>query len=198
MRVEILKTEETKRTKKTKKGYTLHAINVLDGSGSMEGEKFRNAVKGITADFESAITSAKKEGITLTLSHYQFSHTLDFNYPGNFTKNNPDGFVMPTINIINRGTRLYGTIADVINYFITNKAPEDRVLLNIFTDGQENSTEYTSPYKNPRTLAELIQNAEKNHNFTITFMGTKQDVNYITRTINIDASNTLAHNNTAT
>lgn len=197
MRVEILKTEETKKTKKSKNSYTLHNVSIVDGSSSMDRPKFNAAVEGVNTDFNAAIESAKKEGVNLTLSIYQFASSFNLSDKNNVMMQSPDQFEKYSPKQIGGGTRLYGTIGDVINYLIKNKKKEDRVLLNIFTDGQENATEVDSPYKNPKALAELIQEAEKDHNFTITFMGTAHDVAYITRTININASNTLSHNNTA-
>jgi Mg-chelatase subunit ChlD len=200
MRVDILKPQEvkeTKRTRKNKNSYTLHNVSIVDGSSSMDRPKFSAAVEGVNTDFEAAIKSAEKEGVELTLSIFQFASTFNLSNKDNIIMQSPKGFKEYNPKQIGGGTRLYGTVGDVINYLIKNKKQEDRVLMNIFTDGQENATETDSPYKNPKALAELIADAEKNHNFTITFMGTKQDVAYITRTININVTNTLAHNNTA-
>ena len=74
-----------------------------------------------------------------------------------------------------------------------NFSKEDNVLVNIFTDGGENTS--VGQYKNSETLASFIKALEAD-NFTITFQGTQSEVNYAINTLHMNASNMSVHDNT--
>ena len=104
---------------------------------------------------------------------------------------------VPTFNSRNMNgmTALYQTIGTTIDTLLNNKQKEDKVVLKIFTDGEENASQ--GLYKNHSTLKELITKVEKEDNFTVTFVGTEGDIKNIVQNININITNTLSHDNTA-
>lgn len=175
----------------------LHDVHIVDGSGSMSGVKFSSAVDGVNKSANASKQSSIKEGISATLSVYQFGTTFEKDGNGNFTKMSIKDFNTYSPRFINGATRLYCTVGDILVWFRDNKEKDERVLVTIFTDGQDNVGDGDHPYRRPSALASLIQDLEKNHNFTITFMGTSEDVAYITRNLSIDKSNTIVHDNTA-
>jgi hypothetical protein len=58
--------------------------------------------------------------------------------------------------------------------------------------GQENASRAFTKYQ----IASLI-NHVKTRGFTVTFVGTKNDVDNVVRQLSIDSTNTLVHDNTA-
>lgn len=180
-----------------KKVGTLHKIHILDGSTSMAGLKFTNAVKGINEDIKSSIDSAAKEGVDLTISAYQFATELELTNPNNFTKIKPKDFQSYNPRMLHGWTRLYGSVGEVLEFVRDNKGKDDAALVNIFTDGEENRTPRDHRYYDPNNLSKLIKDLEANHNFTVTFVGTEFDVDNIVKKVGIYRSNTAVHDNTA-
>lgn len=90
-------------------------------------------------------------------------------------------------------TPLYKAITLVINSIVKSKKPEDRVLLSIYTDGEENNSH---GYR-AKDLLELIDKVKRENNFTITFVGTEGDVKDIITDLGISKGNTMAYDGTA-
>ena len=162
----------------------VHNVNILDGSGSMAGSKYDNACAGIRLDFETC----KNEGF----KSFTF---VEFNNGGDITTHHfmSDFNVALKFNGTRGGTPLYQTIGETLERLLNEVPKEDKVLVKIFTDGEEN--ESRGKYANPSALKALIATCES-RGFTITFIGTKDDTAYIVRHLNIDVSNTLVHDNT--
>jgi uncharacterized protein YegL len=173
---------------------TVHAVYILDASGSMAGSKYRAATEGIDADIE-VLRGVKDVNYTLTV--------IEFDSIGwgaekaNITEHT---FMQPIHEIgtiryrgAHGGTPLNQTVGETIDKLERLKGA-DKVILNIFTDGEENSSQ--GQYKNTYILQTRIKSAEAN-GFTITFQGTKQDIQHVVQHYGIHASNTLAHENTA-
>lgn len=172
----------------------VHEVHLIDGSGSMAGGKFVNAVKGVNEDLAASSEASIQTGVGGTYSILQFSKTLSIvdGSNGNVLMHPISDVVHYAPVFMNSSTALYKSIRDVIHYYIMNKKKGEKVLLKIFTDGQDTDRGVT-----PATVAEMIKDAQDNHDFTITFVGTQQDVAYINKTLGIDASNSLVHDNTA-
>lgn len=166
-------------------------VHVVDGSYSMVGPKFRTAVAGVNADLLSSKEAAKTTGVGGTCSVYQFSTNLKMTSDGNFSLLNILDFKVYTPNFIGQSTYLYSSLITIIKKYIALKNTEDKVLLKISTDGRDMSSDQ------PDECANLIKEAQENHGFTITFMGTEKDIAFITKSLNIDGSNTVKHENTA-
>jgi len=165
----------------------IHNVIILDGSGSMSGnQKYSNACAGIRQNLETC----KKEGI----STYTF---VEFNDIGNITTHcylTPLEKVNLTFNGASGYTPLYRTIGQTLDKLLIDVPLTDKVLVNIFTDGKEEGGD-KSKYHKEGVLRNLIKDCES-RGFTITFIGTKQDVTFTINNLGIDKSNTLVHDNT--
>jgi len=162
----------------------IHVVDVLDASGSMSGEKYRAAITGINLGVANLKKDTAPVDYTYTLC--DFSDDIVFRQT---TENlvNVDVFKGQT-----RGsTALYDAIGDSVA--LVKKVVKDghKVLVNIYTDGQENS----SRRFRAQNIASLIEELSK-CGWTFTFIGTKFDVEYAQKNLKFDMSNTLVHDNT--
>lgn len=194
MRVDEIKGQVSKVVSEPSKRYTVHNVNILDASGSMGGGKYKNGVEGINKEIEAL----KKEdmGVDYTCT------VIEFDSSGNTTNH----YFMTSLEMIKpfkgRGvkgmTALHETIGITIEKLLTLIRPEDRVVMTITTDGGENdSSGKWAGHKGGKLLKELMEKVKKENNFTITFMGTEQDVESMVRNMGISRGNTISHNNTA-
>lgn len=187
------KKKASKSSKKSKKP-VIHNVCIVDRSGSMDWNGHSRRV-----DKHSKMSSAIK-GVNLEIKELSKDDTVEYRQTIVTFDNSEDYETLTTpINLVSEfttwargGTALYQTIGRVLTRLEGIVNPEDKVLVKIFTDGGENcSREYTAV-----GVAALINRLEK-RNFTITFVGTPQDVQNIQRALKIDDSNTLVHDNTA-
>lgn len=162
---------------------TIHNVFIMDDSGSMSGQKYLNGVAGI----QQLVQSIKEDTITnntITI--------VDLNRGRQYWLSNPSNVYYNHHTRLG-GTPLYITLGKTITSLLEDiKSTDDKVLLNITTDGQD-----TDGFGNYRHLPQMIQDIQKNNNFTVTFIGTKEDVELSIYKLNIDRSNTLVHDNTA-
>jgi Mg-chelatase subunit ChlD len=165
----------------------IHNVIILDGSGSMGGAKYESAKAGIALDLQtcnnenftsySFVEFNNDSPISIT-THYWLTSLSEVNLKFNGAKS---------------GTPLYYTIGQTLEKLLQDIPKEDKVLVKIFTDGQ-NTLGY-GKYSDPVELQPLIATCEA-RGFTITFIGTKQDTQEIIRNVKINVSNTLVHDNT--
>lgn len=172
------------KTAKSGQKHTVHNVFIMDDSGSMSGGKYTNGVAGI----KMLVEGIKEEGNTLvnnTVSIVDLNRGVvhwmkdaeEVSYEGHR----------------NLGcTPLYRTIGQTIDRLLREVGKEDKVLLNITTDGQD-----TEGWQGYEDLPQILKKIQKENNFTVTFVGTERDVKYIQDHLNVDASNTLVHDNTA-
>lgn len=159
-------------------------IDVIDCSGSMSGPKVNNAIQGIN----SGVYEMKKE----TLVDYKYA-ICDFAGRGdcNVSPIKDIKDVSP-FRFTTRGmTALNDAVANVLTKAKGEKTPEQKVLVNIYTDGGENNSRVSQ-----REVKELVNECEAN-GFTITFIGTEQDTRDIINDYNIKESNTQSYDGTA-
>lgn len=173
----------------------IHNVHILDASGSMSGGKYNNALKGINGE----IMSMKDDGEGMTQTIIEFDS--DGGMWDGKLRLTTHYFMTPAVNCTaivgvgaRGGTPLYQTVGESIDKLLTHVKAGDKVLIKIFTDGDENTSQ--GKYKSHAELKRLIKMVEDNHNFTVTFMGTKGDVESVIRNVGIDRSNTLMHMNT--
>lgn len=180
---------------------TIHNVNLLDRSYSMKGGKYENAIAGIN----------EEQGILKVDNTVNYLQTIiEFDSEPNFRSNaatyiepviaQPINTCTPINGVGARGnTPLYEAIGYTIRKLLTLKKLEDRVLLKIFTDGEENNSrgEFDPHHEGAKKLYNLIQDVQDNHKFTVTFMGTRQDTETVIRKLGIERGNTLVHDNTS-
>lgn len=163
---------------------TIHVVDILDVSQSMTGGKIQNATKGINAGIRDL---KKDESVKYTYSLCAFSSSVDFYHK------QADIQTVNEVSFSARGmTALRDAIGDTLTYLKDNVKSTDKVLVNIYTDGEENaSRRYSS------TQIEQLTETLQAQNFTITFIGTENDVATVVKDFKIKSSNTLAYDGTA-
>ena len=166
---------------------TIHVVDIIDCSASMSGSKIKNAVKGINA----GVKKLKSENdINYTYTICDFSCHNDINYKHVLTKISQ----VQHINFTDRGnTALRDAIGKTLN-LIKEKVKDntEKVLVNIYTDGEEIGSQVYSDGQ----IAALIETLRK-ENFTITFVGTNSDVNRVVKAYKLHESNTLKYDGSA-
>lgn len=153
----------------------------MDDSGSMSGAKYRNGVSGI----QELVKSIKLDKLTNnTIS------IVDLNRGRVFWMKTPSEVKYIGHNSLG-GTPLFKTIGQTIEDLLKVVGKTHKVLLNIVTDGDD-----TDGFGRFKDLPQTLKLVQEKHNFTVTFVGTEYDVQRSQRNLNIDASNTLVHDNT--
>lgn len=155
----------------------LHKVVLLDCSGSMQGAKYDVAELGVKQDYE-ACKGEFADYLLVEFSIDKREQLHDFTKPLLFK---------PYFS----GTALYKTIHEVFNSLLKNTPKDDKVLIQVFTDGQD---EHSRGYKEEAKRA-----IEKCNSigWTVTFVGTEHDVAFVQANLSIDSTNTLVHDNTA-
>lgn len=184
---------------------TILVIDLLDASGSMDSKgswkdtetKYQVAEKGINMGIESL----KKD----TTANYKYSAVEFDTYRSElrYTETIP---LTPIENVSifrgrgpNGGTPLYQSIAKLIHSILAIKKVEDRVLINIYTDGGENvSTDGYQKYSGgDKKIHDLMEDVKKNHKFTVTFVGTEFDVENMVNNAGFMRGNTMSYDGSA-
>jgi uncharacterized protein YegL len=164
---------------------TIHVADVLDSSGSMAGGKIAAAIKGINIGVEGLKSDKEKVNYTYTL--------CDFSDSSIFRHITAPLSQVEVFKGHTRGsTSLYDAIGDTISHIKDMAKPEDKVLVNIYTDGEENSSRR---YRAEQIAGLISELSEKG--WTFTFIGTQRDVEFAQSKLKFDMSNTLVHDNTA-
>jgi len=164
---------------------TIHIVNILDASDSMSGTKFNNALSGINSEF-SEMKQDTQVTYLGTLITFSYSSDIEIDL---FKRNVNE--IIPIKSRTRGMTALYDAIGVTLSKVKEAQGKDEKVLVNIFTDGQENdSRKWTA-----KTTQKLIKECEA-LGFTITFVGTSGDVAKMKVALSIDDSNTLVHNNT--
>lgn len=169
----------------TPKGKILiHVADILDSSGSMSGGKFDAASKGINMGIKNLKEDKAPVDYTYTLC--DFSDDIIWRFSVDNLKN------VEAFRGTTRGcTALYDAIGDTVTRIKAIKKPTDKVLVNIYTDGQENA----SKRFNATMISNFIETLTP-QGWTFTFIGTAADVKFAQNKLKFHDSNTLIHDNT--
>jgi hypothetical protein len=180
---------------------TIHTINLIDASGSMNSAdrlggqtRYQAAILGINQEIKELKTDTTAQYL---MSIYEFD-SVEIGKE-RVTEHCFETDVQKVEPINGRGasgnTPLYQTLGYVIETFLRKASRKDRVLIKVFTDGFHNCM--WGKYGNRQTCKELIHDAEKNAGFVITFVGTQEDVEKAVD-LGINLSNTMVYDGTAT
>lgn len=179
--LKIIAKKATPKVKTSRVKQTIHNVFIMDDSGSMRGTKYENGVKGI----QELVESIKQD----TLTENTIS-IVDLNRGKQAWMQIPS-----TVNYTGHtclgGTPLFITIGETIENLLKVVDKKHKVLLNIVTDGDD-----TNGFGRFTDLPQTLKRVQEENNFTVTFVGTQYDVERSQRNLNIDASNTLVHDNT--
>jgi Mg-chelatase subunit ChlD len=169
----------------------IHNVFIIDASGSMSGHKYVNAIAGVNELLKSIVNDTDTDNNAMIVefegsrikTRLNLLESIPAKYEGMGT-----GGMTPLNQAIGE------TLETVYRTRKNNYSENDKVLVNIFTDGDENSSR--GRFADSSVLGKYIKQLE-NEGFTITFVGTKNEVAYAINTLSMDASNTLVHDNTA-
>lgn len=167
----------------------IHNVHLLDCSASMtwgSGQtKFQSAKLGIQTE---TLTLQKETNVNYVQTLITFSSYGK--YKVEYLKKPIVDVVFPE-NIYVGNTALYEAIVRTLDYLISEHKSGDKVVLKIFTDGEDNNS-----YRYKEQAKKLINQA-KELGITVTFVGTEQDVKRVVRDLGVDETNTLSHDNTS-
>ena len=161
-------------------------VHIIDRSGSMHGRKLLNAVKGVNEELKAL---QKDDTVEYTQTLVAFDTRMTYR-----VKEVPIKEAEEIVLYSGGSTALYATIGTVLDDMVETYTPGTKTLVKIFTDGEENSSR--GKYSDPKVLHNLIQECEEEYEFTITFVGTKWDIERVMKETGIRGSNTMSHDNT--
>jgi uncharacterized protein with von Willebrand factor type A (vWA) domain len=184
------------------KNKKMHYLMVLDRSGSMAGVR-DVTINNVNEQFNVIRDLAKKENIDATVTLLLFDQNGGSNwFDYVFTIKNineviditADDYVprgcTPLRDAIGNGVhKLQEALGDKLGDVNT------KVLVTIFTDGEENSSREFSDEEINKMIAHLSEDGK----FTFTFMGAGgiKNVQHVARSLGIMSSNVAAYDNTA-
>lgn len=172
----------TTKKSKTEKPI-IYVVDILDISGSMSGIKFLNALKGINSSLKEL-----KEENNIKYFHLftTFNHIVSVGQVVEVSK-------AIIRNIACSGTTaLFDGIGKTLDSLKTVVKDGEKVLVNIYTDGGENSS---LSYKS-KDISSMIEELQSK-GYTITFVGTNYDVEEVQRVLKIKKGNTLSYDGSA-
>lgn len=186
-------TSKTKKAEPKSAPQTIHNVFLLDASGSMRDgypvSKYNNGVKGINDLLQSVNEDLDNHN---TISIMEF----DSDYRGQRVEWHT---IMSNKKIVsfkgrgaNGGTPLNDAIGKAITDVTNQRKAGEKVLITVFTDGEENSSHvYTNS-----SIKTLIE-AGKNNDVTVAFVGTERDTRIAIQSFGLFASNTMSYDGTA-
>lgn len=164
----------------------IHIVDIVDCSGSMAGEKIRVAESGVNKGVRAL--KANKDVI--------YKYTLcTFSYPTDIhlIHRKSDISSIKTNHFRASGnTALYDAIGTVFDEF-RGKSNDEKVLINIYTDGEENASRIWTASSTSRLIEE-----NKDRGITVTFIGLQRDVDRVIRNLKVEDSNTFVYDGSAT
>lgn len=163
----------------------IHVVDVLDCSGSMDwSRKIQSAMDGINAGIIGL-----RNNNDVVYKYSLFTFNLNTSIYFRIRRQSPENTNRVNFRATG-GTALYDALGTAIEEFRKDANNGHKVLINVYTDGEENSSiDYTT-----RTISNLIESVSDI--MTITFIGTEQDTKYVINNLKINSTNTLSYNGT--
>jgi hypothetical protein len=162
--------EEGKEISKTP--VVIHNVTLLDATGSMRGSKYNNSKKGILKELSEFVST----------EDYAVNHRVfEFIDSKKGIKEYKEGFFYGAAG---HDTPLWWATMQIIDKF-KDIPKEEKILIKVYTDGANNAMNFHR--ENCSNLIKKVQS----ENFTVTFVGTKRDLNDIVRALDLDSTNTL-------
>lgn len=170
---------------------TIHILHLLDISGSMSGPKLSAAKEGMLSELNllSFDNSVNYVYSVVTFSGWQAIKTIIDKVP--LTPNPGELYdIIEGIRATNM-TAMYDAIGKYLPTFIEYASSNTKVLVKIFTDGQDND----SKMYNSNTVRTMIETANAK-GIVVTFVGTNGDVKNVQDKLSIQIGNTLSYDGT--
>lgn len=178
----------------------VHNIHILDRSGSMAYGKYENAVMGIN---EELALLKKDESVEYLQTIVEFDSEGHWGSESARIVWRTTAAPLKSYGVFvglgaSGGTPLYETIGIVIEKMRGIVKDGEKVLLKIFTDGDENSSKngWGAREGGAHRLQLLIKEVEA-LGFTVTFVGQDRDVKQMIKNVGLRTGNTISHDNTA-
>jgi len=183
--------EIVKKVKKSKIKPTIHNVVLLDATYSMSGPKYDNSIKGILKELEW-IKTQTEVNYTVTVEEFieEDKYDKEIKKKTHTLLNNPNSKNLHFYGARGNNTPLYKAVLDIIEKVQPGISDSDKVLLKVYTDGDNNRLEH---YKS--ICANKIKEVQSK-NFTVTFVGTNYDLRRIIDDLKLEESNCLAIDNT--
>lgn len=182
-----MESESTPTVQETTVIPVIHVVDIIDCSGSMSGDKIKAANEGIKQGFKELKGSNKHVKYTYTLC--DFSDYNDIRIPYLLED---ISLMQSTLSFSSRNmTALYDAIGKTLTSVLKSTSKEDKILVNIYTDGGENNSRIWLS----SAISELIESNKDR--CTVTFIGTKPDVATVVSKLKIEESNTLVYDGSA-
>jgi|ERR1044072_4479138 uncharacterized protein YegL len=170
-------------------------VFILDASGSMggwvHGSRYKTAISGLNELLVNIKQDQDSENYTMIVEFE--ARNIRTTLP--LTKTPPETYAGMGCG---GDTPLNQAVGETIEAIVATRLKDfsinDKILINVFTDGGENASR--GKYANANFLGDYIKSLES-EGVTVTFMGTQSEVNYAINRLNLKASNTLAHDNTS-
>lgn len=169
----------------------VHNVFIIDASGSMSGYRYENAINGVNVLLkdisedtftDNTVSVIEFEGNNIARKVFMSTDSLKSYSP------------MGTGGMTPLNQAIGETCEAVLEMRYKNFSSDDKVLVNVFTDGMENHS--SGKYRNPEVLSKFIKELEA-VGFTVTFQGNQAEVNYAINTLNLSFTNTSVHDNSA-
>lgn len=170
---------------------TIHILHLLDIRGSMSGPKLSAAKEGMLSELNllSFDNSVNYVYSVVTFSGWLAIKTIIDKVP--LTPNPGDLYdIIEGIRATDM-TAMYDTIGKYLPTFIEYASSNTKVLVKIFTDGQDND----SKMYNSNTVRTMIETANAK-GIVVTFVGTNGDVKNVQDKLHIQKGNTLSYDGT--
>lgn len=164
---------------------------VQDKSSSMTGRE-EATVSGFNEYTSDLQKRAKKDGITYRLTLTQFNtefETLYENEPLDKVKTMTEDDYIPS-----GCTALFDAIGRTVEVIDKQMSGNDRALILVMTDGEENSSRKITSRQQVR---EIIEGKEKTGRWTFVYLGADQDAFAAGTRLGFAGGNTVAYANTA-
>lgn len=164
----------------------IHVIDVVDCSSSMN---WGNKIQAATLGVNDGVTDMKKN----TEVDFRYS-LLTFSYRTNIKFKVLKASIGEVNNLqfaTGGNTALYDAVGKAITTFKDVAEKGEKVLINVYTDGEENESKVYTKH----SIGKLIE--EVSNIITVTFIGTEVDTKNVIRDMNIHYSNTLSYDGTA-
>lgn len=163
----------------------IHIVDIVDCSGSMSGEKIRVAASGVNEGIKELqkVTDVIYKYTLCTFSYSDAIHLI-------YRKTDISNIRANHFKAVGY-TALYDAIGKVFDEF-REKPNDEKVLINIYTDGEENNSKIWTASSTSRLIEE-----GKDRGITVTFIGLQGDVDRVIANLKIEDSNTLVYNGTA-
>lgn len=168
----------------------IHYILLLDASPSMYSF-MTPTIQGANQVIASLKNTAKEHSANIDLSVVAFARDIKSFADGVSIKNAKP---ITTLDGVGSGTALYESLCATLESIKPRVKKNDKVVINIFTDGQDNSETYMRDMEkkyNAEICAKMCKDAIGTGKYTIAFVAANQDARAVAKSLHIPETNAM-------